>query len=305
VSEITFEGVLPALITPFTADGAVDEVALRALVASSVEAGVGGLVATGSTGEVASLDQGERRLVLETVIDAAAGSVPVVAGTTALTTADAIDLGIHAEQAGAAAVMVMPPFHGAPTWRETLAHFEAIADRISIPIVYYHMPSVSGTTPAIEQLAELRGAAHVTAMKDSSGDAVTAAALIAAGESVPTYLNGADTLTFSALAAGVRAVVWGAATFMPAEAVRLHRLLIEDLDLAAARTLWARLYPICAFLEGTSYVAGVKAACRIAGLPTGPVRAPILELTGPEQRELAGLLAAASIPGDLVAVAAG
>lgn len=304
MSEVTFEGILPALITPFTADGAVDEVALRALVARSIEAGVGGLVATGSTGEVASLDSGERRLVLETVIDAARGKAPVVAGTTSLTTAEAIELSVHAERAGAAAVMVMPPFYGVPTWRETLAHFEAIADRISIPLVYYHMPSVSGTTPTIEQLAELRRAAHVTAMKDSSGDAVTAAALIAAGESVPTYLNGADTLTFSALAAGVRAVVWGAATFMPTEAVRLHRLLIEDLDLATARTLWARLFPICAFLEGTSYVAGVKAGCRIAGLPAGPVRAPILELTGPEQRELATLLAAAGVSeGELAALA--
>lgn len=303
MSEITFEGILPALITPFTTDGAVDEAALGRVVARSVEAGVGGLVATGSTGEVSSLAPDERRHVLETVIGAG-GRVPVVAGTTALTTADAIGLSVHAERAGAAAVMVMPPFYGAPTWRETLAHFAAIADRISIPIVYYHMPAVSGTTPTLEQLAELRRVAHVTAMKDSSGDAVMAAALIAAGDAVPTYLNGADTLTFSALAAGVRAVVWGAATFMPAEAVRLHRLLIEDLDLAAARSLWATLYPICAFLEGTSYVAGVKAACRLAGLTTGPVRAPILELTEAEQRELAALLAAAGVStGERVATA--
>lgn len=305
MSEITFEGILPALITPFTPDGALDEAALRAVVERSVDVGVGGVVSTGSTGEVASLDPGERRRVLETVVDAAGGRAPVVAGTTALTTAQAIDLSVHAERAGAAAVMVMPPFYGAPTWRETLAHFEAIADRISIPIVYYHMPAVSGTTPTPEQLAELRHVAHVTAMKDSSGDEVTAAALIAAGDTVPTYLNGADTLTFAALAAGVRAVVWGAATFMPAEAVRLHRLLIEDPDLAEARSLWARLYPICAFLEGTSYVAGVKAACRVAGLATGPVRAPILELRDGEQRELARLLAAAGISSAELAAVAG
>jgi dihydrodipicolinate synthase/N-acetylneuraminate lyase len=134
-------------------------------------------------------------------------------------------------------------------------------------------------------------------MKDSSGDAVTAAALIQHGEAVPTYLNGADTLTFAALAAGVRAVVWGAASFMPVEAVRLHRLLIDDLDLAAARDLWSRLWPICQFLESTSYPAAVKAACRMVGLSTGPVRAPLLEITEPEQRELAGLLVAAEVSG--------
>src|SRR5262245_26374147 len=105
----TFEGVLPALITPFSADGAaVDEAALRAVVARSISAGVGGLVSTGSTGEVTTLTGDERRRVLEMVVDEAAGRVPTVAGTTALTTAGTIALSVHAERAGAAAVMVMP-----------------------------------------------------------------------------------------------------------------------------------------------------------------------------------------------------
>jgi 4-hydroxy-tetrahydrodipicolinate synthase len=292
----TFRGILPALITPFTADGsAVDHAALRAVVARSIDAGVGGLVATGSTGEVSTLSIDERRDVLRTVLEAAGGRVPTIAGTTALSTAQTIDLSVDAERSGAAAVMIMPPFYGAPTWRETLAHFEAVSDRVSIPIVLYNMPSVSGTTLTLEQFEELRRIASVTAMKDSSGDAVMGTALIQLGERVPTYLNGADTLTFSALAAGVRAVVWGAASFMPAEAVRLHRLLIEDLDLAAARDLWARLWPICQFLETTSYVAGVKAACRMLGLATGPTRAPILELTEAESDELRRLLDAAGL----------
>lgn len=291
-----FEGILPALITPFTSDAtAIDEPALRAVVDRAIRAGVGGLVSTGSTGEVSSLGADERRQVLETVVDEAAGRVPTIAGTTGLTTAETIALSVHAERGGAAAVMVMPPFYGAPTWRETLAHFAAVADRISIPIVYYHMPSVSGTSPTLEQFEELRRVANVAAMKDSSGDAVLATALIQAGDRVPTYLNGADTLTFAALAAGVRAVIWGAAPFLPAEAVRLHRLLIVDGDLAAARALWSDLYPITAFLEGTSYVAAVKAACRIVGLTTGPVRAPLLELTEAERDQLAALLAAAGI----------
>jgi len=296
MTEPTFEGVLPALITPFTANGeAVDASALRALVERSVDAGVGGLVSTGSTGEVTSLSGTERRSVLETVLETAGGRVPTIAGTTALTTAEAIELSLHAERAGATAVMVMPPFYGAPVWRETLAHFAAIADAISIPIVYYHMPQVSGTTATIEQLAELRRDAHVIALKDSSGDAVAAGALRAAGEAVPTYMNGADTLTFAALAAGVRGVVWGAASFMPAEAVELHRSLIVDPDLPSARARWATLEPICRLLEGTSYVAAVKAACRAVGLTTGPVRAPLLEIPGDERLELEALLAAAGI----------
>ena len=304
MTETTFEGVLPALITPFTDDGsAVDESSLAAVVERAVGAGVGGLVSTGSTGEVTSLTGDERRFVLETVIEAAAARVPTVACTTAMTTAEAIALSIHAEHAGAAAVMVMPPYYGAPTWRETLGHFRAIADHISIPIMYYHMPGVSGTNLSIDQFAQLRREARVTSMKDSSGDAVVAAELMQAGETVPTYLNGADTLTFSALAAGVRAVVWGAASFMPAEAVRLHRLLIDERDLAAARDLWAKLYPLCAFLESTSYAAAVKAACRHVGLSTGPVRGPLLEIPADEQAELASLLVASGIHAEVLAAA--
>ena len=99
-----------------------------------------------------------------------------------------------------------------------------------------------------------------------------------------------DTLTFAALAAGVRAVVWGTASILPEQCVELHRLLIDDIDLPAARDLWARLWPLCRFLEAQSYPAAVKAACALAGDATGPVRAPLLALDDAATRELAALL---------------
>ena len=95
--------------------------------------------------------------------------------------------------------------------------------------------------------------------------------LIQAGDDGPTLLNGWDTLTFAALAAGVRAVVWGTASILPEQCVELHRLLIDDIDLPAARDLWARLWPLCAFLESQSYPAAVKTACALVGDTTGPV----------------------------------
>jgi dihydrodipicolinate synthase/N-acetylneuraminate lyase len=103
-------------------------------------------------------------------------------------------------------------------------------------------------------------------------------------------LNGWDTLTFAALAAGVRAVVWGTASIVPEQCVELHRLLIDDIDLPAARELWARLWPLCRFLEGHSYPAAVKTACRLVGDTTGPVRAPLLPLGDGPAHELATLL---------------
>jgi 4-hydroxy-tetrahydrodipicolinate synthase len=281
-----FHGVLPAMITPFNEDGnGIDTGALRAFVERLIGAGVGGLVPGGSTGEFTTLTNAEHRLLIETTVDAAAGRVPVVAGTSALSTRETVELSVHAEQAGAAAVMIIPPFYDAPAWRELKAHFQAVADAISIPIMYYNMPGVSGVTLTAEQLAELPG---VTCLKDTGGDASVAQELIQTDG--PTLLNGYDTQTFHALAAGVEAVVWGVASIIPEQCVELHRLLIDDIDLPAARELWARIWPLCHYLESISYSAGVKTAARLVGVTTGPVRAPFLELEEASVSRLAALV---------------
>ena len=280
-----FHGVLPALITPFTEDGsAIDTGALAAIVDRLIGANVGGLVPGGSTGEFTTLTHAERRRLVEITVEAAAGRVPVVAGTGALSTLETVELSVHAEQAGAAAVMIVPPFYDALSWRELLAHYTAVADAIDIPIMYYNLPSASGVTLTAEQLREL----PITSLKDTGGDAIAATELIQTDG--PTLLNGWDTLTFAALAAGARAVVWGTASIIPEPCVELHRLLIDDIDLSAARDLWARLWPLCRFLEAQSYSAAVKTACGLVGDTTGPVRAPLLPLDGDATRELAALV---------------
>lgn len=294
-----FHGVLPALITPFTEDGgAIDTRALGAIVDRLVGAGVAGLVPGGSTGEFTTLSSSERRQLVEATVEAAAGRVPVVAGTGALSTREAVELSVHAEAAGAAAVMIVPPFYDPLGWRELLAHYTAVADAIGIPVMYYNLPSATGVRLDVAQLSELRRAARVTSLKDTGGDAVASTELLqAGGDDAPALLNGYDTLTFAALAAGVRAVVWGTASIVPEPCVELHRLLIEDLDLAAARELWARLWPLCRFLESQSYPAAVKAACALVGDATGPVRAPLLPLDDAATAELARLLERAGAQG--------
>jgi 4-hydroxy-tetrahydrodipicolinate synthase len=286
-----FHGVLPALITPFTEDGTdVDADALAAIVDRLVGSGVAGLVPGGSTGEFTTLSNAERRAVIDATVKAAAGRVPVVAGTGALSTRETVELSLHAERAGATAVMVVPPFYEALGWRELLAHYTAVAEAISIPIMYYNLPSGSGVKLDTDQLRELQRVARVTSLKDTGGDAVAATELIQGGEDGPTLLNGWDTLTFAALAAGVRAVVWGTASILPEQCVALHRLLIDEIDLPAARDLWARLWPLCHFLERHSYSAAVKTACALVGDTTGPVRAPLLALDDDAAFELRALL---------------
>jgi 4-hydroxy-tetrahydrodipicolinate synthase len=286
-----FHGVLPALITPFSDDGdAIDTHGLTAIVDRLVAADVAGLVPGGSTGEFTTLTHAERRQLVEVTVEAAADRVPVVAGTGALSTRETAELSRHAERAGAAAVMVVPPFYDALSWRELLAHYTAVAEAIDIPIMYYNLPSATGVTLTAAQLREL----PINCLKDTGGDAVAATELIQTDG--PTLLNGWDTLTFAALAAGVRAVVWGTASILPQECVELHRLLIDEIDLPAARELWARLWPLCRFLEGQSYPAAVKTASRLVGDTTGPVRAPLLPLDDGPTRELAALLEHATSP---------
>jgi 4-hydroxy-tetrahydrodipicolinate synthase len=285
-----FHGVLPALITPFTEDGAaIDTDSLAAVVERLIGAGVGGLVPGGSTGEFTTLSHAERRELIEATVEAAAGRVPVVAGTGALSTLETVELSVHAERAGTDAVMIVPPFYEALSWRELLAHYTAVADAIRIPIMYYNLPSASRVKLTAAQLGEL----PITCLKDTGGDAVAATELILTDG--PTLLNGWDTLTFAALAAGVRAVVWGAASILPEQCVELHRLLIDDIDLPAARELWARLWPLCQFLEGQSYSAAVKTACRLVGDTTGPVRPPLLPPDDAATGELAALVEQATL----------
>ena len=283
-----FNGVLPALITPFTEDGgAIDDDALASIVDRLIGARAAGLVPGGSTGEFTTLSHGERRRLVEGTVEAVAGRVPVVAGTGALSTRETVELSVHAERAGAAAVMIVPPFYDALSWRELLAHYTAVADAIAIPIMYYNLPSASGVTLSAPQFRELQRAG-VSCLKDTGGDAVAATELIQTDG--PTLLNGWDTLTFAALAAGVRAVVWGTASIVPEQCVELHRLLIDDIDLPAARELWARLWPLCRFLEGQTYPAAVKTACRLVGDSPGPTRAPLLPLDAAATSELERLL---------------
>ena len=287
---VNFKGVLPALITPFTEDGgAIETHALAAIVDRLIAGGVAGLVPGGSTGEFTTLSNAERRELVEATVQAAAGRVPVVAGTGALSTRETVELSVHAEAAGAAAVMIVPPFYDALSWRELLAHYTAVAEAIDIPIMYYNLPSATGVTLTAEQLREL----PITCLKDTGGDATAATELIQTDG--PTLLNGSDTLTFAALAAGARAVVWGVASIVPEPCVELHRLLIDDIDLPAARDLWARLWPLCQFLEGQSYPAAVKTACGIVGDTTGPVRAPLLPLDEDATRDLAALVELATL----------
>ena len=289
-------GILVALVTPFTADGReIDAALLDAHVDRLIREGVHGLVPGGSTGEFTTLTLDERKQLTELVVKAASGRVPVVAGTGALSTRDAVDLAAHAADAGASALMVVPPFYDVldlDTFKQLLRE---IYDAAQLPIMFYNIPSATGlrlTSAEIASLAEVEGVRY---LKDTSGDAVALTELLQSHGDMITAFNGWDTLTFYGIAAGAKGSVWGATNFIPELSSQLWEALAVNHDLARGRELWTKIYPICRLLEQYNYAAAIKTGLELTGHSAGPVRKPFALLEGEARDELARLLRNAGV----------
>jgi 4-hydroxy-tetrahydrodipicolinate synthase len=288
--------VFPALVTPLTADANdIDEDALTRLSRKLAAAGVGGLVPCGSTGEFATLSHAERRRVTELVLQAVGDLTRVIPHTGALTTEETVELSRHAETLGAAGVMIVAPFYERPDMDELVEHLLAVRRSISIPIVYYNIPSVTGIKLSPSELVALTKRCGIAYVKDTTGDAVALTELVERYSEDVTTFNGWDSMTLLGLAAGTHGAIWGAANFIPELCVELFDSVHERSDLAHARQLWRRIWPICQFLETHTYVPAVKAGCELVGDPVGPPRPPFRPLPESERAKLGLLLDQAGV----------
>lgn len=300
MTESQFTGIFAAVVTPLTADGsAVDVEGVSRQVEHMLAGGVHGLVPGGSTGEFTSLTVAERKASNRAYIEAAAGRVPVIAGTGAMSLPETIELSLDAEQAGAAALMIVPPYYDALDFDALIAYFSAVTEAVSIPIMYYNIPANTGLELSAEELGELGRRTGVTCYKDTGGDFPKFTRVhFEQAESI-TALNGWDTLTFSALTLGAAAGVWGAASIIPALAAQLFQAVSVERDLERGRELWEVINPICVFLESHNYPAAIKTGVRLVGVDAGPTRLPALPLAEKHVEELRGLLRNAGV--DVVA----
>ncbi|NTJ41959.1 4-hydroxy-tetrahydrodipicolinate synthase [Agrobacterium larrymoorei] len=165
-----FKGSIPALITPFTAEGAVDETAFATHVEWQIAEGSSGLVPVGTTGESPTLSHDEHKRVVELCVEVAAKRVPVIAGAGSNNTREAIELAQHAQEVGADALLVVTPYYNKPTQKGLFAHFSAIAEAVDLPIVIYNIPprSVIDMTP--ETMGALAKAhKNIVGVKDATG----------------------------------------------------------------------------------------------------------------------------------------
>jgi dihydrodipicolinate synthase/N-acetylneuraminate lyase len=290
-----FEGILPAVTTPFAAAGDVDLDALAANVAALLDAGVHGLVATGTMGEAGSLSREERRDVVAAVVAAAGGRGPVVAGVSSATAALAGTLGADAAAAGADAVMCLPPLGYRADERELEAFYGAVAETAGLPLMVYNNPEASGVDLSPATLLRLHDAVEaLAAIKECSGDARRIAALLDPVDG-PEVLVGGDDWALEGFCAGATGWVTGVAVVAPSDCVELWERCRAG-ELAAARAVYRRLLPLARFDMTPKLVQYFKAAMDAVGYAGGPARPPRLALAEDERAALDAALAALRVP---------
>jgi 4-hydroxy-tetrahydrodipicolinate synthase len=284
-------GVLTALATPFTADGQIDVPQLRFLVDRSIDGGVGGVVACGSTGEFAALSTDERRLVVETVVEHTAGRVPVIAQTGATSTAEAIRTSRHAQEVGADVLMLVTPYYEPLSLVETTDYIRTVAEAVEVPVMLYNIPAATGVNLDHETVGELaRSVENIRYIKDSSANMEQANQLIHHhSDHIGTFI-GWDALILAALTEGATGVMAGAANVAPREIVAVHQAVLAG-DFAKARAEWDRLYPLIDLLLSTAFVPAIKAALDVLGHPIGTPRRPTADLDSASLARLEKLVA--------------
>lgn len=280
-------GIHTALVTPFGPDGSVDQRTLLRLIEDQLAAGIQGFVVAGGTGEGLALTELEVHRVLAVTLETAGGRVPVTAHVSALSTAAAVQNTERALIAGAQIAMLQAPFEVALTDAELVGHFEAVA-AVGLPVMVYNNVS-TGIALSTDLIARLALIENVEYLKDSSSDASRMAEIQNKTGGRIQILLGKDSFALFGFLSGSRAAVLGSSNAIPRACVLLHQLAVVQDDVAAARALWRAIAPLLGFFESESYVAAVKAATELSGIPVGVPRLPMLPLSDGERHELTRL----------------
>ena len=281
-------GINLAMQTPFNADGSVNYGRWEALIDQYLETGMHGFVLSSGTGQHAYLTEAECNKLFELGIKRINGRAKVTAQTSALNLDEVIRRSKSAQDLGADALMILPPFFEGPKHDDGIFRFyEAIDKAVSVDIIGYNIPGATGIELKPDLYKRLMQLKNFNFIKDSSGDLCKQQALLACGGQI---LNGADPNAPFSFMLGTAGTIWGCANIFPREAVQLFEL-IEAGKHAEGLKLWARMFPIVNYCWQNDYIPAVKAACRQMGFDGGTVRAPVCEV-GPEaEAEIAKALA--------------
>ena len=237
-----FSGSIPALVTPFR-DGAFDEAAFRRLVAWQIENGSSGLVPCGTTGESPTLSHAEHHHVTEVCIEVANGRVPVIAGAGSNSTAEAVELARHADQAGAQAVLVVAPYYNKPNQEGLYRHFATVQDAISIPVIVYNIPGRSVIDIGLETMVRLAALPRIAGIKDATGDLARVSDYRQRIGAAFCQLSGCDETALGYFAQGGHGCISVTANVAPRLCADFQAALAAG-DMATARRLNDQLHPL-------------------------------------------------------------
>jgi 4-hydroxy-tetrahydrodipicolinate synthase len=285
-------GVFPAITTPFDSQLTIDYEALERLINTLIVSGCRGIVALGSLGEAPTLAKDEKIEILKRAKRALADHAPLIAGISALSTAEAEALAKAAHQAGADGLMVLPPYVYRGDWRETAAHLSAIFRATPLSCMLYNNPIAYGTDVTPEQVMQLR-AQHENfhAVKESSGDIrrITALRHLAGGKLA--VFVGMDDVVVESVAAGAEGWIAGLVNALPVESVRLFELAQQGSS-EELNALYAWFLPLLRLDTVPKFVQLIKLVQAETGTGSARVRPPRLELAGAERDDALALIRA-------------
>lgn len=283
-------GAGTALVTPFTASGAVDEAGVRRLARRQIDEGIHFLVPCGTTGESPTLSREEHLRVIELVVDEANGQVPVLAGAGGYNTHEVAELAQAAESLGANGILSVTPYYNKPTQAGLLAHYRAIASSTSLPVIVYNVPGRTGCNVEPKTLATLAEVPNIIGVKEASGNMTQICEVCRVVPDDFIVLSGDDAMTLPLMAVGGKGLISVASNVVPGPMATLVETA-ERGDFASARVQHARLLPLmfANFLE--SNPIPVKAAMAALGLIEEHYRLPMVPPSEATRAKLHAVLA--------------
>jgi 4-hydroxy-tetrahydrodipicolinate synthase len=272
-------GCATALVTPFTAAGAIDEDRMRALVDRQITGGVRLLVPCGTTGESATMTEAEDQRVIALTIEVARGRAHVIAGTGSNSTAAAIEYSQRARDAGADAVLQVAPWYNKPTQEGLYAHFRAVAEAIpGTPVMLYNVPGRTSSNIAAQTTLRLaRDCENIVAVKEASGDLTQIMGILRERPKTFRLLSGDDAVTLPLIALGADGIVSVASNEIPDLMSRMTQLALDG-NWTEARALHYRILPLMEINFIESSPGPVKAAMAMMGLLEENFRLPLVPI---------------------------
>jgi 4-hydroxy-tetrahydrodipicolinate synthase len=287
-TNVNWYGPWVALVTPFDAEGKIDEDAYQRNADLCIQYGCTGLVANGCMGEFWSLSFDERQRIIELCIEAAAGRATVIGNASAITTGEVVDLARGAKRAGCDGIMVLPPYFVKPPIDDVVAHYEAVSNAVEIPIMLYNIPSAASVPLTPDVVDRLANVENVVAIKESSRDFVNFyQTYVAAGDRIHVFIGPGGLFGVAALTVGAAGYVEGNQNYWPYDSAEIYHATKRN-DLERALELQKKGLAVRQLVEanGRYMYSAAKAAMNVLGLPGGYPRLPLRPLGEPHLSEL-------------------